>query len=59
MNDAFHSEASDLLAGSSHYKKEGHLRQSNRHSRLKQLSLKGHFHYKEKVPLFLMMVDVE
>lgn len=62
MNDALHSEASELLAGSSHYKEEGHhcrkddLRQSNRHSRLKQLSLKAHFHYQVKVPLFLMLI---
>ena len=63
MNDATHSEASESLAGSSHYREERHhcrkddLRQSNRHSRLKQLSLKAHFHYQVKVPLSLMLID--
>ncbi len=63
MNDALHSEASESLAGSPHYKEEGHqcikddLRQSNRQSRLKQLSLKAHLLYQVKVPLFLMLID--
>lgn len=63
MNDATHSEASESLAGSSHYREERHhcrkddLRQSNRHSRLKQLSLKAHFHYQVQVSLSLMLID--